>query len=86
MKAYHETGLCPVAHLYQIRTLFFPTFQVFFKLCSVLVLAQIDYSKRFKFFFHIDRKIGKNVIQIMEKSNTLIVTLEVYLISMNREQ
>lgn len=62
MKAHHETGLCLVAHLYQIRTPFFSTFQVFFKLYSMLVLAQIDHSKGFNFFFHIDKKIVKSVL------------------------
>ena len=61
MKRHSESGLGLLAHLYQIRTPFFSTFQVFFKTVSAVFLAQTDSSNGFKFFFHIDPKTPKTM-------------------------
>ena len=71
-----QTCITSVAHLYQIRHTKNPTFQVFFKTNFKQVIDETRTYNQFKFFFHIDKKITKNVIQIEEKSNTQIFKLK----------
>lgn len=73
-----QTCNTSVAHLYQIRHTKNPTFQVFFKTNFKQVIDETRTYNQFKFFFHIDKKSSKKVIQIEEKSNNQIFKLELH--------
>ena len=73
-----QTCITSVAHLYQMGTPFFSTFQLFFKLDFNQVMRKSKTFNQFNFFFHIDKKIIENVILIDWKSNNQIFKIELY--------
>lgn len=79
MKPNCKSKVSLLAHLYQIRTTFFATFQVFFKSNSALVIGKKQSRKGFKFFLHIDKNNAK-LVQVNLKNTCInINTLEMYL-------